>query len=129
SGLGLLLTTSFLGLRLYLRGRGLRMPAAITGAWLCLGGLLTVVLLVGSALLPRPQSEVNVFSGDRAGSPERRASKANLKEGQPGEGEGDPDKGRPGKDNPEKGADRAPEPGKEKQKDKGGKEGKDRNDG
>ena len=33
SGLGLLLTTSFLGLRRYLRQRKLRMPAAITGAW------------------------------------------------------------------------------------------------
>src|SRR5262249_23137892 len=33
SGLGLLLTTSFLGLRRYLRQRKLNMPKAITAAW------------------------------------------------------------------------------------------------
>src|SRR5205823_863012 len=38
SGLGLLLTTCFLGLRRYLRQRRLKMPAAMTGTWLTVGG-------------------------------------------------------------------------------------------
>ena len=37
-GLGLLLTTCFLGLRRYLRQRRLQMPAAMTGVWLTAGG-------------------------------------------------------------------------------------------
>ena len=46
SGLGLLLTTCFLSLRRYLRQRRLRMPAAMTFAWLSAGGGLIVALLV-----------------------------------------------------------------------------------
>jgi len=42
SGLGLLLTTSFLGLRRYLRQRKLPMPTSIAGVWLTTGGLLIV---------------------------------------------------------------------------------------
>jgi hypothetical protein len=38
SGLGLLLTTCFLGLRRYLRQKNLRMPVAMTGAWLMTAG-------------------------------------------------------------------------------------------
>lgn len=56
-GLGLLLTTSFLGLRRYLRQRKLEMPPAMTGAWLTTGAVLIVILLLFSALLPRPNAE------------------------------------------------------------------------
>jgi Domain of unknown function (DUF4129) len=54
SGLGLLLTTAFLGLRRYLRQRGLRMPAGITAGWLTLGVMLIAVLMFAGAWLPRP---------------------------------------------------------------------------
>lgn len=54
SGLGLLLTTCFLGLRRYLRQRQLRMPAAMTATWLFFGGAIIGVMLLGAALLPRP---------------------------------------------------------------------------
>ncbi|MBM4068148.1 MAG: DUF4129 domain-containing protein [Planctomycetes bacterium] len=54
SGLGLLLTTCFLGLRRYLRQRSLRMPAAMTGAWLFFGAAIIGAMLLAAALLPRP---------------------------------------------------------------------------
>jgi hypothetical protein len=57
SGLGLLLTTCFLGLRRYLRQRRLQMPVAMTGAWLMVGGFLVAAFLVAGALLPRPNAE------------------------------------------------------------------------
>jgi hypothetical protein len=62
SGLGLLLTTAFLGLRRYLRQRNLQMPVAMTGVWLGIGAVLIAVLLVAGALLPRPNSETPLFS-------------------------------------------------------------------
>ena len=39
-GLGMLLTTSFLGLRRYLRGRRLQMPASMTALWLGIGSAM-----------------------------------------------------------------------------------------
>ncbi len=56
-GLGLLLTTSFLALRRYLRRRRLEMPPIMAGTWLLTGGILIVVLLLVVALLPRPNPE------------------------------------------------------------------------
>ena len=53
SALGLLLTTSFLGLRRYLRQRKLQMPAAMTRAWLVTGTVIALALLCsGTALTP-----------------------------------------------------------------------------
>jgi hypothetical protein len=57
SGLGLLLTTSFLNLRRYLRQRNLQMPLAMTGVWLTGGVLIIAVLLTLGALIPRPSAE------------------------------------------------------------------------
>jgi hypothetical protein len=56
SALGLLLTTSFLGLRRYLRQRHLQMPAAMAGAWVGLGTTMMVVTLFFCILLPRPDA-------------------------------------------------------------------------
>ena len=56
-GLSLLLTTSFLSLRRYLRQRRLEMPAAMAGNWLAIGAVMVVGLLLFSALLPRPSPE------------------------------------------------------------------------
>lgn len=75
SGLGLLLTTSFLGLRRYLRQRKLRMPQAMTGVWLGLGAALVLGFVFIAALLPRPYSETPVWALKRAGSTDRGASK------------------------------------------------------
>ena len=60
SGMGLLLSTSFLGLRRYLRQRRIEMPAAMANLWLLLGGLLIVALLVLVDFLPRPSADYSV---------------------------------------------------------------------
>src|SRR5439155_11104130 len=88
SGLGLLLTTSFLGLRRYLRQRKLHMPVAMTGVWLSLGGALIVGLLVVGALLPRPHAEYALVELTPAGSKNRDASRYAVQRDSPGKGEG-----------------------------------------
>lgn len=55
SALGLLLTTSFLGLRRYLRQRKLQMPATMAVTWIGMGTGLAIVLLLLAVLIPRPQ--------------------------------------------------------------------------
>ncbi len=54
AALGLLITTSFLGLRRYLRQRYLRMPAMVAWAWLKLGVGVAFVILALALFLPRP---------------------------------------------------------------------------
>jgi hypothetical protein len=73
--LGLLLTTSFLGLRRYLRQRKMEMPGTLAGVWLGLGGAMIVLFLVVAALLPRPYSETPIADITRAKSKEREASR------------------------------------------------------
>ena len=92
AGLGLLLTTSFLGLRRYLRQRKLEMPLPMTGIWLGVGAVLITALLLAGVILPRPSAEypVEELIANVVGSPKRRASDyAVLTEGH-GEGEGRP---------------------------------------
>jgi hypothetical protein len=77
AGLGLLLATSFLGLRRYLRQKKLQMPAAMTGAWLLVGGTFLAVILAIGALLPRPNPEyVNLASAFEG--KEQRASRHDI---------------------------------------------------
>lgn len=116
SGLGLLLTTSFLGLRRYLRQKNVRMPVGITGVWLFLGAALIVVFLVLGALLPRPAAEYALIDLPwRAGSAERNASRFAKQGDEPGKDDGRA--GTQGKDEKDGG-------GKEKssRKDQGGKD-------
>jgi hypothetical protein len=54
SGLSLLMMTSFLGLRSYLRQRQISMPLGMAGIWLGIGVLLIGGLMVFSMLMPRP---------------------------------------------------------------------------
>ncbi len=76
SALGLLLTTSFLGLRRYLRGRRLQMPAAMAGAWVTIGCLLIAAILGFAILLPRPNAEYAVSEAPwKMTSPTRNASR------------------------------------------------------
>jgi hypothetical protein len=89
SGLGLLLTTSYLGLRRYLRQRKLPVPVSMTAAWLSLGAILIVSMLLIGALLPRPYGEYQLVSFKPLGSPEREASNYAVKrDGGSGKGEG-----------------------------------------
>ena len=66
SGMGLLLATSFLNLRRYLRRRKLKMPAAMTATWLSTGAIMIVGLTLAAAVLPLPLSAM------RAGAQCRR---------------------------------------------------------
>ena len=51
---GLLLATSFLGLRRYLRQRHIQMPAAIAFGWVRFGACVAAFILIAALLLPRP---------------------------------------------------------------------------
>jgi hypothetical protein len=117
SGLGLLLTTCFLGLRRYLRQRNLRMPAKMVGTWLMLGGGLIAVLLVVGAVLPRPSSETPLVDIDPLGSRKRNANEQSFIKDGSGK-----DKGQPGETQQQKDG---PAPGKDAQ---GGKDGKGQKD-
>lgn len=100
-GLGLLLTTCFLGLRRYLRQRSLKMPTAMTGVWLAVGGGLIAALIVAAALLPRPNAEFSFLQLFPAKSKKLAASKYALKGDRAGEGDPGGKKGTsddPGKD-------------------------------
>ena len=89
SALGLLLTSSFLGLRRYLRQRYLQMPASIAGAWIGFGAALALAVLLFSVLLPRPEASYSLTSMiDRIGSPPQSASERALLRGEAAEGEG-----------------------------------------
>jgi hypothetical protein len=80
SGMGLLLTTSFLGLRRYLRQRKLEMPLTMTGAWLGVGAALIVILILVTMLVPRPNPEYPIENliAKAISSPLRKASKHAL---------------------------------------------------
>jgi hypothetical protein len=79
SGLGLLLTTSFLGLRRYLRQRDIQMPEDMAKMWIALGTALIVILLTLAALLPRPAAEYALSQFPlRLTTPERESSRLAL---------------------------------------------------
>ena len=54
--LGLLMTTHFLALRLYLGRRGIPMPMGMALAWLGLGGFLIFGVVIASMVLPGPDT-------------------------------------------------------------------------
>jgi hypothetical protein len=62
TGLSLLVLTSFLGLRRYLRQRKLEMPLDMAATWVALGAALIVAVLGAAAILPRPTSEHSLSS-------------------------------------------------------------------
>jgi Domain of unknown function (DUF4129) len=89
SALGLLLTTSFLGLRRYLRQRKLQMPAAMTRAWLVTGTVIALALLALALLLPQPQGEYSVTAlVDKIDNKLRDASRFAVLGGDRAKGEG-----------------------------------------
>lgn len=71
AALGLLLTTSFLGLRRYLRQRHIEMPSQMAGTWLGTGAIMIVGLLLFCMLLPRRNAEYSITDLPAfAGSPD-----------------------------------------------------------
>lgn len=57
AGLTLLVTTSFLGFRRYLRQRQIEMPAPMAMTWVAMGGAVVAVVMLIATLLPRPAAE------------------------------------------------------------------------
>ena len=88
SALALLVTTSLLGLRRYLRQRKAKIPTALAGGWLGLGAVLILLFVVVGAFLPRPHSEVPWFGIERAGKSDRAASKYAMRKDGAGKGDG-----------------------------------------
>lgn len=89
SALGLLLTTSFLGLRRYLRQRKLQMPAAMTRMWLAMGTGLALAIFCLALLLPQPQGEYSVTAlVDKVDTKLRAASRFAVVPGDRAKGEG-----------------------------------------
>lgn len=123
SGLGLLLTTCFLGLRRYLRQRNLRMPATMTTTWLMFGGVIIAAMLLAAALLPRPgaatpllawtglfgspdldPSEHGLRNKGRDGDDEGQATPADEKQGKAPDDKNNGSQERPAKEDKEKGS-------------------------
>ncbi len=89
AALGLLVTTSFLGLRRYLRQRYLRMPPVVALAWLKLGVGVAFVILAAALLLPRPgANQVWATLRYQIDYQLRQASRYAAKGNPPGKGEG-----------------------------------------
>lgn len=63
---GLLLLTSFLGLRRYLRQRRLKMPAAIAGTWIGIGSVIALGVIMFGFVLPRPITDALTGTGGSA---------------------------------------------------------------
>ena len=126
SGLGLLVTTSLLGLRKYLRERGARIPNAMTFGWLGLGAGLIVMFLVVGAVLPRPHSETPLINISRASKEEMQASKnAMAKGGSTGKGEGTAGQKTEGDKNAKQSGESKEKGGADGKKGDGGGKGKD----
>ncbi|HUG93281.1 MAG TPA: DUF4129 domain-containing protein [Planctomycetaceae bacterium] len=91
AALGLLLTTSFLGLRRYLRQRKLTMPVRMTAAWLATGAAMVALLLAVCLVLPRPGSTTSITDAiEQVASKARDASKFAFLKDDAGENEGTP---------------------------------------
>jgi hypothetical protein len=60
SALALLVTTSFLNLRRYLRQRRIEMPLSIAGTWVGVGAVIIVIVMMLAMLIPRPGAEVAI---------------------------------------------------------------------
>jgi hypothetical protein len=91
AGLGLLMLTSFLGLRRYLRQRNLQMPTAMAATWIGFGTTIVIGILVTCLLLPRPDGEYDLTDWiDRASESIQKASDvAFLDDDGGGEGDGE----------------------------------------
>ncbi len=87
SGLGLLLTTTLLGLRRYLRRRKLQMPAAMTGLWLGAGAAMIAGLLLVAALLPLSHPQYSLIPIRPLGSAEAGASRVAMRSDKAAKGE------------------------------------------
>jgi hypothetical protein len=91
AAMGLLVTTSFLGLRRYLRQRYMKMPPTIAVAWLKFGVGVVIIVLIGAVFLPRPgANEAWATLRYQIDYQLRRASQYASPVNPPGQGDGQP---------------------------------------
>src|SRR5262249_50470726 len=114
SGMALLMTTCFLGLRRYLKQRKIRIPAKMATTWLGVGSGLILLFLVVAAVLPRPSSETPIVDIPFLSSQDREASDYAMRDEGKGKGEGSG-----GESNSEKGDAKSSVEGKSKEAGKG----------
>lgn len=89
SALGLLMLTSFLGLRRYLRQRNLQMPTTMALTWVGMGSAIAVGILIACLVLPRPEGEYDVTAMvDRASEKVQEAADWAFNDEDGGEGDG-----------------------------------------
>jgi hypothetical protein len=89
AALGLLLMTSFLGLRRYLRQRNLEMLGAMAATWVVMGSAIAIGILVVALLLPRPQGDYSLAEAiDYASEELQEASDWAFPDDDGGKGEG-----------------------------------------
>ncbi|MGP0067980.1 MAG: DUF4129 domain-containing protein [Isosphaeraceae bacterium] len=93
SGMGLLLATSFLNLRRYLRQRKVKMPGAMTATWLSTGAILIVGLTAAAAVLPLPIAGLKAMRGSTTNQSDLRASEHVILKDSGVQGEGTPSEG------------------------------------
>ena len=140
-GLGLLMTTSFLGLRRYLRQRRLEMPIEMAGVWLGVGCVMIIALLLACNILPRPSAEYSITDvsfgvgspddleanrhamGNDGAEDEQQRSQSTTVRDQEGDGEAS------GKSAKRKGGNKGSKGGGGQSKSKDGSQGSGENDG
>jgi len=89
AALGLLLMTSFLGLRRYLRQRNIEMPTAMAATWVGMGSAIAIGILIVALLLPRPQGDYSIAEAiDYVSEEVQEASDWAFLDDGGGEGEG-----------------------------------------
>ncbi len=88
SALGLLMTTTLLGLKRYLEARNASIPTPLTVAWLGLGGLLVVMFVGVAAILPRPHSETPLYSFEGSKKNKKASQNSQVNDKSAGEGQG-----------------------------------------
>jgi hypothetical protein len=111
SALLLLLNTSFLGLRRYLRQRRLEMPLDMAATWLAVGTVMVAALLVAVYILPSPSPEYSLSQLDVFKSKNWDASRYSP---------GGPDGSDKGESQQKADKEGAEQKGEEKSEDKGG---------
>ena len=88
AALGLLMTTTLLGLKRYLEARNASIPTPLTVAWLGLGGMLVVLFIGVAAILPRPHSETPLYSFDNGKKGKKASQYSQVNDKSAGEGQG-----------------------------------------
>ncbi len=85
--LGLLMTTHFLALRLYLSRRGLTMPLGMALTWLTLGGCFIVGVVIAAMLLPNSDSMALYQKAFPSRDGHQAGTKNAVKQGAEGKGD------------------------------------------